>query len=117
MRKIAMSLAVIMILMLPMTAHAFTPRIIRIYPSLSFKGTTANCSVVVIADASSDEIEATIKLWQGSRCVATWQEDGTGNLVFKDTATVTSGRTYELTADVTINGVAQSQASVSAKCE
>lgn len=117
MRKIAMSLAVIMVLLLPMTAHAATSRTIRIYPSLSFDGTTANCSVIVLADISSDEIEATIKLWQGNNCVATWQEDATGNLVFKKVATVTSGKTYKLTADVTINDVAQPQASVSAKCE
>lgn len=117
MRKIAMSLAVIMVLLLPMTAHAATPRIIRIYPTLRFEGTTANCSVIVFADVSSDEIEATIKLWQGSKCVATWEEEGQGVLNFSDTATATKGKTYELTADVTINGVAQPQASVSTKCE
>ena len=117
MRKIAMSLAVIMVLLLSMTAYAAMPRYIRIYPALNFEGTAANCSVIVIADAPIDEIEANIKLWQGNICVATWQEESTGNLVFKDTVTVTKGKNYELTADVTVNGVAQPQASVSAKCE
>lgn len=117
MRKIAMSLAVIMALLLPTTAYAATSRYTRIYPTLSFEGTVANCSVIVYADASSDEIESSIKLWRGSICVATWQEESTGILVFKDTATVTKGRNYELTADVTINGVSQPQVSVSAKCE
>lgn len=117
MRKIAMSLAVVMVLLLPVTAHAASSRYIRIYPSLSFDGTTANCSVIVIADSSSDDVEATIELWQGSTCVEIWTESGTGNLIFKDTAHATRGKTYEMTADVTINGAAQPQVSVSAKCE
>ena len=117
MRKIAMSLTAIMVLLLSMTAYAAMPRYIRIYPTLNFDGTTANCSAIVIADNSNDEIEATIKLWQGSICVATWPEDGTGNIIFSDTATVTKGKTYNLTVDVIINGVAQPQASASAKCE
>ena len=116
MRKIAMSLAVIMVLLLPMTAHAAS-RSIGIVPNLSFSGTTANCTVRVVADSFSHEIEATIKLWQGSTCVATWEEEGKGILSFSDTATVTKGKTYELTADVTINGETQPQASVSGKCE
>ena len=117
MRKTAMSLAVIMLLLLPMTAYAAMSRSVGIIPRISFSGTTANCSVIITANNGNDEIEATIKLWQGSMCVATWPEDGTGNIIFSDTATVTKGKTYKLTVDVVINGVAQPQASVSAKCE
>ena len=36
MRRMALSLAMIMILVLPMTAYAATSRYIRIYPFLSF---------------------------------------------------------------------------------
>ena len=116
MRKVAMSLAVIMVLLLPMTAHAAS-RSIGIVPNLSFSGTTANCTVRVVADSFSHEIEATIKLWQGSTCVATWEEEGKGILSFSDTATVTKGKTYTLTVDAIVNDVAQPQASTSAKCE
>ncbi len=117
MRKIVMSLAVIMVLLLPVTAQAANARTINIIPKLTFSGTTANCSLTILANSMSDEIEATIKLWRGSTCIATWQEDSTGILSFKDTVSVSNGKTYELTADVTINGTTQPQVSVSAKCE
>lgn len=117
MRKIAMSLAVIMVLLLPMTAHAATPRSIGITPRITFSGTTANCSVIITSNSGDDEIEATIKLWKGSTCVATWPENGTGYIIFSDTATVTKGKTYTLTVDAIVNDVAQPQAYVSAKCE
>ena len=116
MRKIMISLAVIMTLMFPLTAHASTARSNTIILRLSFSGTTATCSVTITSDSTNDEIEAAIKLWQGSTCVATWQESGSGYIIFKDTTTVIKGKTYELTVDVTINGVAQTQASTSGKC-
>lgn len=116
MRKLAMSLAVIVILVLPMTTYAAS-RSIGIVPNLSFSGTTANCTVKVVADSFAHEIEATIKLWQGSICVATWEEEGKGILSFSDSATVTKDKTYNLTVDAIVNGVVQPQVSVSATCK
>ena len=117
MRKTAISLVVIIVLLLPITTYAATSRSVGIIPRISFSGTTANCSVIITANNGNDEIEAAIKLWQGSKCVATWSEDGTGNIIFSDTATATKGKTYKLTVDAIVNGVAQQQVSVSAKCE
>lgn len=117
MRKLAMLLAVIIVLFSPVTAYASTMRSIGIVPRLTFSGTTANCSVIVTADSSEDEIVATIKLWKGSTCLETWHENGKGYLIFKDDISVTSGVIYELTAEVTINGIKQPKTSVSEQCK
>lgn len=95
---------------------AATSRIVSVVPKLTFSGTIANCSATVIANSSSDSIAVTVKLWQGTTCLKTWSDSGNGYLTFKGTKTVTNGKTYKLTVDATINGVKQSTASVSAKC-
>lgn len=64
-----------------------------------------------------DEIEMVVKLWQGTTCIATWKTSGTGYLSFSQNKVVTKGKEYMLTADVSINGVAQTTSSFTSKCE
>ena len=109
-------MAVVMVVCSTFSSLAASPRIVSIVPKLTFSGTLANCSATVIANSSADEIEITVKLWQGTTCLKTWSDSGNGYLSFKETKTVTSGKTYKLTVDATINGAKQSTASVSAKC-
>lgn len=71
MKKIALSLALILFI-LPITAHAATPRAITIVPSINFVGDTANCSVYVTANSMNDNITAVIKLWDGGNCIGLW---------------------------------------------
>lgn len=107
----ALTLVLILLLsIVPLSAFAATPRTAMIYPTLSFSGTTATCSLIVTADPG-DNISAVVKLWRGGSCLATWNASGTRTLSFSRTATVSKSQTYTLTADVTINGVSQPQAS------
>lgn len=88
----------------------------NIYKSLTFSGTTANCSVTVIA-GSEEAIAITVKLWNGSTCIKTWNDTGTGTLVFKGTATVEKGKTYDMTVDVTIDEEEYATQTVSGVCK
>lgn len=108
---IALLLVVLLTLMIPLSANATTPRATAIVPGLSFSGSTATCTLTVSAD-SSDSIYATIRLWRGSTCLKTWYKSATELLTFRDTVVVSQSNTYTLTADVSINGNAQPQSSV-----
>lgn len=92
-------------------------RVMTILPAISFDGTTANCRVSVSADRSTDQISAVIQLWNGSTRIARWTDSGTGYLLFSNSATVSKGKTYELTVDVKINGVSKPQVSIEGTCK
>lgn len=112
MRKTALLLAFILVMAIPVTANAASPDEINPYalhvrPGLSFDGTTANCSVTVIGENTSDSISIIMKLWQGNSCIATWSTSGKGYVQFSRSKNVTEGLQYKLTADITINGIAK----------
>ena len=73
------------------------------------------CAVTIAADAN-DDIQATIRLWKGSRLIETWNKSGTSYLLFSDNTLVTSTGEYILTVDVTINGNLKPQFTASATC-
>lgn len=98
------------------TAYAASPYVAQVVPSISFQGTTAKCSVFIVADKSSDSIDATIKLWQGNRCVKTWNDSSTGDLDFSGKIKVTKGKNYELTVDATISGKKLQRFSIEGTC-
>lgn len=116
MKKTALILAMIVLLAFPVTAYAASPRSVGIWPGISFDGTTANCTVSVTANSTSEEISITAKLWQGNTCVATWSDSGDGYLFFSASQTVTKGKEYKLTVDVTIDGVTKPTVSISGTC-
>lgn len=115
MRKIAFILALVL-LALPVTANAVTPRFITIVPSLSFEQETAKCSVSVTANSFNDNITATIKLWDGGFCIATWTGSGSGYLNMNKTKEVNKYSEYIMTVSVTINGVTQPTVSTYGTC-
>lgn len=121
MKKSVLLLALILILSIPTTAHAavpdeLSPFVLKILPSLTFDGETAKCTVTIIGDNMSDTISVTLKLWQGSTCLATWSSSGTGYMQFSKTKNVTEGMQYKMTVDVTINGIAKPTYSIWGKC-
>lgn len=121
MKKSVLLLAFILIISIPTTALAavpdeLSPFVLKILPSLTFDDETANCTVTIIGDNMSDTISATLKLWQGSTCLATWSSSGNGYMQFSRTRTVTAGVQYKMTVDVTINGVAKPTYSIWGKC-
>ena len=90
------------LVLLSSTAHAAT-RAAAVVPRISFNGTTASCTVFVAADRPTDDIE-------------TWEASSVGDLAFSGTATVSRGKTYQLTVDVTLEGKAQPRFSVEGTC-
>lgn len=116
MKKIAMLLAVVLLMATPLTAQATALRSQMVAPYLTFTGTTANCSVTVLASSGTDEIEMTVTLWQGNSWVESWDVTGTGHIIWEDTVTVVSGNTYVLTVDVTVDGEDLDQVYISKKC-
>ena len=116
MLKRVLAFSMVLLLVFSITAQAAQTRAVQVYPSLSFSGTTATCKATVIADHSGDRISVTVKLWKGAACLKTWTASGNGSVSIQKTATVTSGQTYKLTVNATINGVAQPQRSITRTC-
>lgn len=116
MRKASILLALLLLVAIFTTAQASPARISPAYPSLSFSGTTANCSVYIKADNLNDSISATIQLWQGSSCLATWYASGVGSLTHSASKAVTSGLQYTLTVDATVNGSSIPRVSTNKTC-
>ena len=48
------------------TAYAASTRVAPVVPGIAFNGTTATCTVFIYAEQMTDDIDAVIKLWQGS---------------------------------------------------
>lgn len=115
MRKLALFMAIILVVATPLSVSA-APRLLNVFPALSFDGTTATCQATVAGNNTSEHIEVTMKLMQGSYCEATWTADGYGYVYMLEYDTVTKGRTYNLVVEVKVNGIAQTPASVSATC-
>lgn len=111
MKRHVLSLIVMLwiVLSIPLMVHAATPRAGVISPTLTFSGSTATCSVVIVSD--SDQITATITLKKNTLSIATWNVSGIGFINFTEHAVVPSKGEYTLTVDSTINGVKQTQAS------
>ena len=116
-KKRIIPLILLLAMLLSLSAYAASPRVMTILPAISFDGTTANCRVSVSADRSTDQISAVIHLWNGSTRIARWTDSGTGYLLFSNSATVSKGKTYELTVDVKINGVSKPQVSIEGTCK
>lgn len=116
MKKRTVSLLLIVVLLLSMTAYAVA-QAATISPLLEFDGKTANCYVDVIGNKSTDKIEVTATLWRGNTCLETWTETGYEMVYLSESKDVSiRGVTYTLKADVTINGRSLPQVESSAKC-
>lgn len=115
MKKLSIILVILLVVAMPLQARAQT-RAMRIYPKLTFSGTKANCFVSVTGNASTNQLEVTMKLMYGTSCIASWSSEGTGYVTMNKTATVTTGRTYKLVVEVTENGVAMDPVYVTGTC-
>lgn len=111
------ALLLLLLLLLTSTAYAQDTRINYSFADISFSGTTATCIVVIPGNTNSDQISATIKLRCGSQSIKTWNDSSSGVLSFKETVSVTKGKTYDLVVEYTINGKAQSSFSDSGTCK
>ena len=96
------------------TAAAAQSRAADYTPSLTFDGTTANCTISIMAIGKP--ITATLELWQGSTRVAKWSDSATSRLIIDEDCTVTKGQTYTLKVSGTINGVSFTGTPVTGTC-
>lgn len=106
MRKKKLWIGVLLLLLISLEANA-EQRAMTITPVLSFNGTTANCSINVIANKNTDEVDAIMQLYESDTCLKTWKESGKGSVKINETSKVSTGKTYKLSVDVTVNGVEQ----------
>ena len=113
MRKRFLSFLLVMSVILAVPAYAASTRTIDVYPDLVFNGTTANCTVTILGERTTDKISAAMELWQGNTLIDDWSASGSGVLKMDKTAAVEKNKTYTLTVEYTINGVAQKTVSVS----
>lgn len=102
-RIVSILLATAILSALGVTSAAATPRATSYKPTLSFDGTTANCSITIMS--IGDPITATLELWQGSTRVASWSDSATSRLIISEECSVTKGQTYTLKVSGTIDGV------------
>lgn len=115
MKKRAVLLFVVFLLLISSTVQSYAEfRFINITPSLEFNGNVANCSVSIIRVGKT--IDATLSLWHGGTCVASWHKTKLSSVVISETATVVSGVTYTLTVSGTIDGVPFSSTAITKTC-
>ena len=117
MKKRICALAAVLVLVLSMTVQASESRVVSPRLALSFDGTTAECSININGNSSSDKISVTVKLWHGDDCLKTWTDSGTGYLSFYETYDgVEVGEKYEMSATYKVGSKTYPTVSVSATC-
>lgn len=116
MRKQIMSLLLVFVLCfsVPVASASDTRGIIR-RPNLKINGTTAYCDVNYRTGDSDTQISVTLTLKQGSTTVDSWSDSGKGFVIISETATVQTGKTYDLVMNSTVNGKPQPEVTVSAR--
>lgn len=116
-KRIASVLTTIFLIsiLLVSTAYAAVPRRASA-PSLSFSGTTANCSASCYGNSSQDTVSVTLTLYQGNTYVDSWSGSGKYHVSVSGSCGVQSGKSYKLTLDYSINGVKQTSVSTSKVC-
>lgn len=104
----------VLCLLLAVTANAVQMRILRPTVSLSFSGTTANCSAMV-TDAGK-KLDISLELWHGDDLVDSWPASGTGAVSVTGSCRVVKGETYTLIVTGTADGKAFSSPPFSKTC-
>ena len=105
MRKIALLLAVVILLSVPVNAYAITPWAERINADLTFDENIATCTATARSDDAADYIVMRVTLMKGTMCLLDETVTGYYAVRFEDWLPLTSGWEVELRVDVTINGV------------
>ena len=96
MKKRILALSALFILVFTMSAQAVESRTTTSKPILSFSGTTAYCAVECAGESTSDEVKATLTLYQGTTYVDSWSGSGKGCASLSGSCKVMRGKTYKL---------------------
>ena len=116
MRKIALLLAVVIVLLMPVNALAANARDKNVDATLTISGRTATCEATAESENPNDYIVMRVTLWHETRCLLDEAVSGYGYVQYSDTVGSNSGWYCTLRVDVTINGVAQPTVEDSAYC-
>ncbi len=111
-RILVFLLAIVMLFALSYHALAAT-QTVSIVPNITFNGTKATCSVSITGNMLTDTISATMTLKRGTTVIDEWTDSGSGFLYMSETADVARWKTYTLTVNATINGVAKPEVTIS----
>lgn len=113
MKKRILSLTLLAVMVLSLTAHASTWALSG-QPKLSISGTTATCSATYESTDPDDEIKVILTLWCGESIVNSWSKTGMGEVSMRETCKVVKGNTYDLVMMPVVNGEALDTITVSA---
>jgi len=91
-----------------------TSRAVPISPSLSFSGTTANCSVRIIE--AGKQIDVNLELWNGNTLIDSWPGSGSSYVIISGSCGVDSGKTYSLKVSGTIGNSIVNETLVTKTC-
>lgn len=117
MKKRYFMLAILLVFCLfPISTQAVEMRVVRAIPSLSFDGTTAQCYASCKGGNSTDTVDATITLYQGSTYLDSWSDSGKGSLSVSGEYKVQRGKTYKLVLSYSVNGVEKPSVTVTNTC-
>lgn len=115
MKRRIVPFVLVLILAISLCTTAFAAaRAVTVIPTLSFSGTTANCSVN--ATKLGKEISLTLELWCGKTLIDSWSDSATSRLTISESHRVVSGKTYTLKVTGTIGGEAISSTPVTGTC-
>lgn len=91
-RTILVALCILLLGALP--AHAAETRAIPVTPTLTFDGTTALCGVTV--SSYGKNISVTLELWKGNTLVDRWSRNGFSLASISESCLVSKNNTYTL---------------------
>lgn len=114
MKRQVIGMTVVLLFMLTVTTNAVQMRALTPRVTLSFSGTTANCSATV-TDAGK-KLDITLELWHGNDLVDSWSATGDGMVFVQGSCGVVKGETYTLIVTGTADGKAFSSAPFSKTC-
>ena len=106
MRKIALVLAAVLVLLMPVRASAAVTQTLS-DATLTIADGRVNFEAYYQSDASSDYIVMDVLLWRNQMCLLDETVTGYGVLTFSDYIVAFSGWEYTLEVKVTVNGTAQ----------
>ena len=113
-KRVFLMLLIVAMLFVTGTQTFAAEQAVNVTPTLTFSGTTATCKVDIYKPGKT--ISATLELWHGSTCIASWSGTATSHLVISKTKTVVSGQTYTLKVSGTIGGVPFTGIDVTGTC-
>lgn len=98
------------------SARAAELRAVPAQATLTFDGTTAVCSATCYGNQTSDDLDVTLTLYQGSTYIDSWSGSGKWRVILSGECEVKPGKTYRLALTYSINGEEMPEVSATNTC-